>query len=73
MPVSRRNLLKYLGLAPAIPLIGKIPPAEAIPLPEEVSVKNAPVYVSGWCAPVAPLYDLPRTPLEHLFPTKRSR
>lgn len=66
--VSRRNLLKFLGLTPAIPLISKIPVTEPVPMPQipaQVPVTNPSVTITGgsftasggYCAPQHPLYD----------------
>jgi len=74
--VSRRNLLKFLGLTPAIPLIAKMPQIESqeIPAKEPVSfnaVSTTGFVSSGFCAPMDPLYDLPSEgrPMRDSLPT----
>lgn len=70
--VSRRRLLQFLGMSPAIPLISKIPVTEPVPMPEvpsQVPIFNQTIQCSGvpgtftqsggMCAPQTPLYDLP--------------
>lgn len=60
MKLSRRRFLTLLGVTPALPLIDRIPsPA----LPADKPIHSIPlssmsaITASGWCAPVAPLYD----------------
>lgn len=79
--VSRRRLLQYLGLAPAIPLVGRI---GQIPW-QEVPIRNEAIFASGGaftasggvCAPVAPYYDLPwpadQRPIRESLPTVKAR
>ena len=84
MPTTRRRFLTLLGLTPAIPLIGKIPVAEAVPvveLPTTISMRNDAVGISGyggWCAPIEPCYDFHflseyDRPVRDSLPTVRHR
>lgn len=80
--VSRRRLLQYLGLAPAIPLIGKIPATDVTVISTENVTTVTPLGFTGsasggWCAPIEPFYDLPwpaeQRPVRESLPTVKAR
>lgn len=84
--VSRRRLLQLLGVAPAIPLIAKMPVMEPVPMPEmpaAVPVEFSALQCTGnfitasggWCATPTPLYEYPNEfrPVRDSLPAVRLR
>lgn len=62
MSLSRRRFLGLLGVAPAMPLITKLPAPQGLATGGVVG--GAPLWVGdsltaagGWCAPMSPTYD----------------